>query len=79
MGFLEPQPGNGPRLTRTFHTTSTVARDGPTSASLRSGDSLSIGEATQQQEDQGVEKFSQPFDNLMKALVQSCHAIEGEP
>lgn len=69
MGFLEPQPGNCPRLAGTFHTTFTVAREGPTSTPLRPGDVLLSDEATRRLQDQGVEKFDQPFDNLKKALA----------
>ena len=32
---------------------------------------IRIGEVTRQLEDEGVEKFSEPFDKLMGTLVQS--------
>ena len=36
---------------------------------------ISIDEVTQQLEDEGVEKFNQPFDKLMKTLAQKSSRI----
>ncbi len=38
---------------------------------------ISIDEVTRQLEDEGVEKFNQPFDKLMGTLVQKSSRIEG--
>jgi transaldolase len=34
---------------------------------------LSLDKVTQQLEDEGVEKFNQPFDKLMATLTQRSH------
>jgi transaldolase len=36
---------------------------------------INIDKVTQQLEDEGVEKFNQPFDELMETLAKKCHWI----
>jgi transaldolase len=39
---------------------------------------INIDKVTQQLEEEGVEKFNNPFDELMKTLVKACHKVKKE-
>jgi transaldolase len=36
---------------------------------------IDIDQVTRQLEEEGVEKFNQPFDELMETLAKTCHGI----